>query len=222
MTHPTAWDVYLVTDRAFSKDRSTLEIVMAAVEGGISVVQLREKDLEARDFYEEGMKIRAFLRSRKVPLIVNDRLDIALAIDADGVHLGQKDLPVKVARSILGPKRTIGLSVEKPADIDEHAVMYANYLAISPVFATGTKIDAAAPWGLAGLAQARSMTELPLVAIGSMKVAHARDVVIAGADCVAVVTAITAADDPARATRNLVGEVRSGKAVRSTLTRSTK
>ncbi len=217
MTHPSAWDVYLVTDRSFSKERSTLEIVMAAVEGGISVVQLREKDLEARDFYEEGMKIRDFLRTCRVPLIVNDRLDIALALEADGVHLGQKDLPVKVARSILGPERIIGVSVEKPADIDEHAVMYADYLAISPVFATGTKTDTGSPWGLAGLSRARCLTELPLVAIGSMKVENAREVVIAGADCVAVVTAIVSADDPAEATRRLVVQVRSGKAARSAL-----
>ncbi len=219
MTPPLAWDVYLVTDRSFSKNRSTLEIVVAAVEGGISVVQLREKDLETKDFYEEGMKIRKFLRDRKVPLIVNDRLDIALAIDADGIHLGQKDLPVKVARSILGPDRIIGVSVEKPADIDKHAVMYADYLAVSPVFATGTKTDTAAPWGLAGVTQARSITELPLVAIGSMKIDNAREVVMAGADCVAVVTAIVSADDPAEATRRLVCEVRAAKATRGTLAR---
>lgn len=218
MTPPCEWDVYLVTDRSFSKGRSTLEIVIAAVEGGISVVQLREKDLNTRDFYEEGMRIRDFLRNRGVPLIVNDRLDIALALDADGVHLGQKDLPAKVARTILGPERIIGLSVETPAHVDEHAVKYADYLAVSPIFATGTKIDTGAPWGLDGLAQARSMTDLPLVAIGSMKVENARDVVIAGADCVAVVTAIVSAADPARATRALVAEVRSGKDARRALT----
>ena len=131
----------------------------------------------------------------------------------------KKDLPVKVARSILGPARIIGVSVEKPADIDEHAVAYADYLAVSPIFATGTKTDTAAPWGLDGLARARGMTELPLVAIGSMKEENAREVVIAGADCVAVVTAIVSADDPAEATRRLVAEVRSGKASRSSLPR---
>jgi len=219
MTHPSSWDVYLVTDRAFSRERSTLEIVAAAVEGGVSVIQLREKDLDARAFYEEGMKIRDFLRNCKVPLIVNDRLDIALAIDADGVHIGQKDLPVRVARSILGPDRIIGLSVGKPADIDECSVMYADYLAMSPVFATGTKADTGAPWGLAGLAQARGMTGLPLVAIGSVKTENAREVIMAGADSVAVVTAIVSAENPVEATRRLVAEVQAAKAIRTALPR---
>jgi thiamine-phosphate pyrophosphorylase len=214
MTHPSAWDVYLVTDRAFSRARSTLEIVAAAVEGGVSVIQLREKHLQTRDFYEEGTKIRDFLRDCGTPLIVNDRLDIALAINADGVHLGQKDLPVRVARSILGPGRIIGLSVETPADINEDAVNYADYLAVSPVFATGTKADTGSPWGLEGLARARCMTDLPLVAIGSIKLENAREVVIAGADCVAVVTAIVSADDPAEAALKLAAEVRAAKDAR--------
>jgi thiamine-phosphate pyrophosphorylase len=214
MTHPRAWDVYLVTDRSFSRQRSTLDIVKAAVEGGVSVVQLREKDLGSRSFYEEGMKIRDFLWDCRIPLIVNDRLDIALALNADGVHLGQSDLPVNVARRILGPDCLIGISVEKLADIDEEAMEHADYLALSPIFVTSTKTDTAAPWGLEGLNVVRGMTDLPLVAIGSMKRENAREVVIAGADCVAVITAITSADDPADATRRLVSEVRQAKLAR--------
>jgi thiamine-phosphate pyrophosphorylase len=214
MNHPREWNVYLVTDRSFSRGRSTLDIVTAAVEGGVSAVQLREKELDSRAFYEEGMKIRDFLRDCRVPLIVNDRLDIALAINADGVHIGQKDLPVKVARRILGPGFIIGVSVEGIADIGRHALEYADYLAVSPVFATGTKTDIATPWGLDGLRKVRGMTDLPLVAIGSMKAENAREVAIAGADCVAVVTAIVSADDPAVAARQLVMEVRAGKLAR--------
>jgi thiamine-phosphate pyrophosphorylase len=93
----------------------TLEIVEAAVAGGVSAVQLREKDLDTREFYEEGLRIRDLLRTSGVPLIINDRIDLALALDADGVHLGQSDMPVNVARRILGPDRVIGLSVEKLA-----------------------------------------------------------------------------------------------------------
>jgi len=211
MTEPAAWDVYLVTDRAFSKGRPTLEIVEAAVRGGISAVQLREKNLEARAFYEEGLKIRALLRTAGVPLIINDRIDVALALDADGVHLGQSDMPVGVARTVLGPNRIIGLSVEDPSHVNQDAVSYADYLGVSPIFLTGTKTELIRAWELDGLRQVRTLTTLPLVGIGSVKRDNARSVIEAGADCVAVVTAIVAADDPELATRHLVEEVRKGK-----------
>ncbi len=214
MIDPASWDVYLVTDRAFSLGRSTLDIVQAAVRGGISVVQLREKDLETRDFYLEAVKIREFLQSAGVPLIINDRIDIALAVDADGIHLGQEDMPIKIARKILGPDRIIGLSVNEPGDINEASFEFADYLAVSPVFSTATKQDITRPWGLEGLREARGLTDLPLVAIGSMRAANAREVVMAGADCVAVVTGIVSADDPAEATRELVQKVKQGKDAR--------
>jgi thiamine-phosphate pyrophosphorylase len=113
MIHPSLWDVYLVTDRYFSLGRSTPDIIKAAIRGGISVVQLREKDLSTRDFYTEAVQIRELLRSADIPLIINDRIDIALAVDADGVHLGQDDMSVKIARKILGPDRIIGLSLNQ-------------------------------------------------------------------------------------------------------------
>ncbi|MBI5251534.1 MAG: thiamine phosphate synthase [Desulfomonile tiedjei] len=206
-----SWDAYLVTDRGFSLGRSTLEIVELAVSGGVSVVQLREKDLPTRDFFQEGLRIRDFLRARRVPLIINDRIDIALALDADGVHLGQDDMPLGVARRILGPDRIIGLSVNELAHINPENAALADYFAISPVFPTPTKTDTTEPWGLDGLRKARSITDLPLVAIGSIKLDNARQVAEAGADCVAVVTAITAAADAEHATRELVLAVRLGK-----------
>jgi thiamine-phosphate pyrophosphorylase len=211
MREPATWDVYLVTDRALSKGRSTLEIVEAAVRGGISAVQLREKGLETGAFYEEGLEIRGLLRSAGVPLIINDRIDVALALDADGVHLGQSDIPVSVARSLLGPRRIIGLSVEDPSHISQDAVSYADYLGISPIFLTGTKAELIRMWGLDGLRHARTLTTLPLVGIGSIKRDNARSVIEAGADCVAVVTAIVAEDDPELATRYLAQEAREGK-----------
>ncbi|HTY24771.1 MAG TPA: thiamine phosphate synthase [Desulfomonilaceae bacterium] len=211
MIHPSSWDVYLVTDRSFSKGRSTLEIVEAAVNGGVSVVQLREKDLVTREFYIEGIRIREFLRSERVPLIINDRIDIAMALDADGVHLGQEDMPIRIARKILGPDRIIGLSVNEPKQIDEEAFAFADYLAISPVFSTATKVDITPPWGLKGLRHARTLTDLPLIAIGSINLENAGEVVMAGADCIAVVTAIVSAEDPAGAARSLVHAVKKAK-----------
>ncbi|AFM26334.1 thiamine phosphate synthase [Desulfomonile tiedjei] len=214
MTDPSTWHVYLVTDRSFSLGRSTLEVVEAAVSGGVSAVQLREKDLCTRDFYREGVQLREFLRSHRVPLIINDRIDIALALDADGVHMGQEDMPLSRARQILGPDRIIGISINELDQITDESVELADYLAISPVFSTPTKPDATAPWGLEGVKKVRSLTNLPLVAIGSIKLQNAREVVLAGSDCIAVVTAITAAPDIAGATRQLVDEVRQAKSIR--------
>ena len=214
MIPPSSWEVYLVTDRAFSRGRSTLEIVRAAVRGGVSAVQLREKELSTRDFLEEGLTIRDFLRERGVPLIINDRIDIALALDAEGVHVGQNDMPVGIARKLLGRSRIVGLSAERLDHLDRDAGACIDYFAVSPVFLTGTKTDISRPWGLDGLKNARAATDLPLVAIGSIKVDNAREVVRAGADCVAVVTAIVSADDPEAACRRLLEEVRAGKAER--------
>ncbi len=211
MIHPSLWDVYLVTDRYFSIGRSTPDIVKAAIRGGISVVQIREKDLSTRDFYTEAAQIREMLRSAGIPLIINDRIDVALAVDADGVHLGQDDMSVKIARKILGPDRIIGLSLNQLDNINDEAFTFADYLAVSPVFPTATKLDTAAAWGLEGLRRARQLTDMPLIAIGSIKNDNAREVIMAGADCVAVVTAIVAAEDPEKATRTLVETVREAK-----------
>ncbi len=211
MKSPSEWDLYLVTDRYFSKNRSTVEIVEKSVQGGVSVVQLREKDLCTRDFYEEGHQIKDFLKRSGIPLIINDRIDIALALDADGVHLGQKDMPLAQARKILGPDRIIGLSVECLADINREAETYADYLALSPVFHTATKTDISAPWGLEGIRKARAATAMPLIAIGSIKLSNAGSVIEAGADCIAVVTAIVSAEDPEEEAGNLTRAVRIAK-----------
>ena len=212
MIDPSSWEVYLVTDREYSLGRSTREIVEAAVRGGVSVVQLREKHLDTRSFLREGHEIRDLLRVAGVPLIINDRIDIALALDADGVHLGQSDMPADIARRLLGPERIIGLSVEASAHFTGPEISSVDYLGVSPIFPTPTKTDLSTAWGIEGLRTARGITELPLVAIGSIKEENAREVVAAGADCVAVVTAITAAPDPEDATRSLLREVREGKA----------
>ncbi len=211
MILPSSWDVYLVTDRYFSIGRSTPDIVKAAIKGGISVVQIREKDLSTRDFYTEAAQIRELLRSAGIPLIINDRIDVALAVDADGVHLGQDDMSVKIARKILGPDRIIGLSLNQLDNINDEAFTFADYLAVSPVFPTATKLDTSPAWGLEGLRRARQLTDMPLIAIGSIKNDNAREVIMAGADCVAVVTAIVAAEDPEKATRTLVETVREAK-----------
>jgi len=200
---PIDYSLYFVTDRGLSRGRSTLEIVRAAVQGGVTCVQLREKTCSTREFIAEALSVKAFLTSCGVALIINDRVDIALAVGADGVHLGQTDMPLAAARSLTGPGLVIGVSAESIEDAVAAQTGGADYLGVSPVFATPTKTDTAAPLGLAGLAAIRRAVKLPLVAIGGLHAGNAAAAVRSGADGIAVVSAIAAADDPAQAARDL-------------------
>lgn len=195
--------IYLVTDRGLCRSRSLLDVVMQAVQGGAACVQLREKDLTTRAFVEEAIAVKKLLAPFHVPLIINDRIDVALASGADGVHIGQADMPYETARRLLGKKAMIGLSVETWEDVLEAEKLECDYIGVSPVFATPTKTDTKEPWGLEGLSKIKSASRHPLVAIGGINASNARAVVEAGADCLAVVSAICAADDPFGAARNL-------------------
>ena len=190
------YSLYLVTDRGLSRGRSTLEIVSAAVQGGATVVQLREKDCSTRDFIEQALAIKEFLKDQGVPLIINDRVDVAQAVEADGVHLGQSDMPLGVAKKILGDSMIIGISAESFQDAIEADRDGADYLGVSPIYATPTKTDTAPPLGLEGLRQIRKAVRLPLVGIGGLNRENTAEVIRNGADGVAVVSAIVAADDP--------------------------
>jgi thiamine-phosphate pyrophosphorylase len=195
--------IYLVTDRGLCGGRSLEEVVGAALRGGVAYVQLREKNLSTRMFVEEARVVKQLLASRGVPLIINDRLDVALACEADGVHIGQDDMPYETARRLLGPKAIIGLSVETWADVEAAQKLDVDYLGVSPVFATPTKTDTREPWGLDGLRQIQAANRHPLVAIGGINAANAKAVAEAGAPCLAVVSAICSADDPAAAAATL-------------------
>lgn len=194
--------LYLVTDQASLCGRTLADVVLAAVQGGVSCVQLREKALPTRDFVALALALKDLLAPFDVPLVINDRLDVALACGAQGVHLGQSDMPVALARQLLPPDVFIGLSVENLDDVAGAAAQPADYLGISPVYATPTKTDTAAPWGLAGVRQVRAMTGLPLVAIGGIHHGNARAVLQAGADGLAVVSAICSAADPQAAAQS--------------------
>jgi len=197
------FSLYLVTDRGLAKGRSTLDIVRAAVSGGVTCVQLREKDCSTREFIEQAIAIKDFLKERRVPLIINDRVDVALAVGADGVHLGQTDMPLKTAQKILGDSMIIGISAESLEDAVEAEKGGADYLGVSPIYATPTKTDTAPPLGLEGLRSIRQAVNLPLVGIGGLNRDNAADVIRSGGDGVAVVSAIVSAGDPAGAARNL-------------------
>ncbi len=195
--------IYLVTDRGLCLGRSLEEVILAAVAGGASFVQLREKDLSTRAFVEEAIAIKKILAPRRVPLIINDRVDVALASGADGIHIGQEDMPYPIARRLLGARAIIGLSVETWEDVVASQELDVDYIGVSPVFATPTKTDTKAPWGLDGLRRIKAFSRHPMVAIGGINAACARDVLKAGAEGLAVVSAICSAVNPADATAAL-------------------
>ncbi|MFU1779969.1 thiamine phosphate synthase [Haloarcula japonica] len=208
------WDVYLVTQESLSAGRTTDEIVADAIDGGVGVVQLREKDRTARERYELGLELRELTREAGVTFVVNDRIDLAQALDADGVHLGDDDLPVPVARELLGDDALIGRSVSTVEDAQEAASAGADYLGVGAVFATGSKDDiddeeyAIGTDRVAAIAEA---VDVPFVGIGGITAENAPEVVDAGADGVAVITDITRADDPAAATEALHSAVEQGR-----------
>lgn len=205
----TDYGVYLVTDRTLCRGRALTDVVAAAVAGGVTVVQLREKHVDTREFVELARVLKGLLAPRGVPLLINDRADVALACGADGVHVGQGDMHTADVRALLGHTALVGLSVETMEQVREAEALDVDYLGVSPVFATSTKTDTASPWGLDGLARLRVATECTLVAIGGIGAANAEQVLRAGADGLAVVSALCAADDPQRAAEELRGAVRS-------------
>lgn len=199
--------LHLVTDRSLSKGRALVEIVREAVAGGVTCVQLREKDCTTREFLHEACLLVELLKPLGVPLIVNDRVDIALAAGADGVHLGQKDMPIGYARQLGPPGWIIGISAESIEDAIRAEGDEADYIGISPVFKTSTKTDISAPLGLEGIRLIRSAVHVTLVAIGGIYCGNAREVICAGADGLAVVSAIVAADSPREAAASIRNEI---------------
>ena len=203
------YSLYLVTDRTLSLGRSTVEVVRAAIRGGVSCVQLREKGCSTREFMDEARLLKALLAGTGVPLFINDRLDVALAVGADGVHLGQNDLAIADARRLVGNRMIIGISAESVADAVRAEAEGADYIGASPVFTTPTKTDTAPPLGLDGLRAIRRAVQLPLVAIGGINADNAAAVLRAGADGLAVVSAIVSAPCPRTAAAGLRQRIQS-------------
>jgi thiamine-phosphate pyrophosphorylase len=200
--------IYLVTDRGLCGDRPVEEVVLLAVKGGVSYVQLREKYLPARLFIEQAQKLKELLKPFNVPLIINDRVDVAIAAGADGVHVGQDDVPYEAAREIMGAQAIIGLSVETWDEVVIAQGLDLDYLGVSPIFDTPTKTDTKNAWGLVGLSRIKAYSRHPLVAIGGINKENAADVIRAGADSIAVVSVICAAPDPYEAARSLISLIR--------------
>ncbi|MEF8818524.1 MAG: thiamine phosphate synthase [Haloferacaceae archaeon] len=207
------YEVYLVTEAGLADGRTTTDVVRDAVAGGVDVVQLREKMTSARARYDLGRNLRALTREAGVALVVNDRVDIARAIEADGVHLGDDDLPVEVAREQLGEDAVVGRSVSTVEGAEAAEAAGADYLGVGAVYRTATK-DTEPRQSAIGLDRVRAIraaVDVPFVGIGGVDAGNATDVVAAGADGVAVVSAIMAADDPTAATQELGDAVERGR-----------
>jgi thiamine-phosphate pyrophosphorylase len=197
------YTLYLVTDRRWLGDRTLWHDVEEAIRGGVTLVQLREKEISSKEYLELAQRVKAVTDRHDVPLIVNDRIDIALAIDADGVHLGPEDLPVPIARTILGEGKLIGASA---ASLDEALLLQAqgaDYLGVGAVYLTGTKRGTERV-SLEDLRGIKTAVRIPVVAIGGIQTENVRPVMNTGVDGVAVVSAIMDQRDIREAARQLL------------------
>ena len=202
------WTLCLVADAEIAGDRDLINIIRQAVAGGVTLVQLRAKKLSASAFLELSLKAASLLRKKKIPLLINDRPDIALACRAGGVHLGQDDMPVAAARLLLGKDRMIGLSVSSLKEALKAEKEGADYVGLGPVFPTLTTDTPLTPLGLRGVREIRARISIPILAIGGITKDNAPEVIRAGADGIAVVSAIMSARNIAKGTRELKSEVK--------------
>jgi thiamine-phosphate pyrophosphorylase len=199
----TALRLYIATDRTLAGGRDLCSIVAAALRGGASAVQLRDKGATTRETLDLGSGLRALTRAHGALFIVNDRADLAVALDADGVHLGQDDLPVAIARRILGPDAIIGASTNLPEEARRAEEEGATYVGVGPAYPTSTKANTKALLGPQRIALVRAATRLPVVAVGGITAAGVPALREAGADGICVIGAVIAAPDPEVATREL-------------------
>lgn len=200
--------LYLVTNRQGLELDEFFHIICLAIEGGVKIVQLREKEASAGEMIAIGKRLLSYLKPRGIPLMINDRVDVAHAVGADGVHLGQSDLRVADARAILGRNAIIGLSVESLEQALEANEEDVDYLAASPLFCTKTKTDCAEPWGLNGLQQLCDVSRYPVIAIGGINETNAKQIIECGAAGVAVVSAIFNAPCPTAAALRMIDSMK--------------
>jgi len=195
--------LYLVTDRGILRGRDIFQAVEDAIKGGVTLVQLREKDVSSLDFYNIALKMTDIARHYNVPLIINDRLDIALAVDADGLHIGQEDIPIEVARRLLGKSKILGYSVSSVEEAIHGQKNGANYLGAGPVYPTGSKADANAPIGIHGLKKIKESVNIPVVGIGGINITNINEVKSSGIDGISIISGILGKSDIKAASKDL-------------------
>jgi thiamine-phosphate diphosphorylase len=202
------FDLYVLTDPILAQDRPLLSIVAAALEAGATAVQLRDKSASPRDLLPLGAEMRRMAYRHQAAFLVNDRIDLALVLEADGVHVGPEDLPPLEARRLLPRPRLLGVSAGTSQAAVSAERAGADYLGAGPVFPTSTKPDAGPPLGLEGLSAIVKAVSIPVVGIGGIHAANAASVIEAGAAGIAVISAVMAAEDPGAAVRALLASIR--------------
>lgn len=202
--HKVTYALMYVTDDRILSDTEFFKILEDALKGGASIIQLREKSCSTLSFYNRALKTKALCLNYDVPLIINDRIDIALAVNADGVHIGQTDMPYNKARALLGATKIIGLSVSNTQQAIEAENLKVDYIGISPIFNTATKKSDLAPsLGIEGLKMIRPLFSKPIVCIGGVHQKNVANIIKNGANGIAVISAISKAEYPEKETKNL-------------------
>lgn len=199
--------LYLVISEEACLGKDLITVAEQAVKGGVDLVQLREKNIDGEELITKTLRLKEMLNQYRVPLIVNDNLNVAKTCGVAGIHVGNSDLPPSVIKTRWKDCGILGYSVEYLEQLQTEESYLADYLGISPVFITPTKTNTVTEWGLAGIEQIRSLTRKPLVAIGNINIGNAKEVITAGADCLAVVSAICASANPAHAAELLRNEI---------------
>jgi len=201
------WKLCLVADAEAAQGRDLPNLIEKAVDSGVTLVQLRAKGMPTRKFLQLALQTAELLKAKGFPLIINDRIDIALACGAEGIHLGQDDLPLSYARKILGKKKCIGISVNTLKEAEEAEKGGADYLGVGPVYDTPSKRDLKAILGPSGLKVIREKVKIPILAIGGINAENVMEVMSCGADGIAVISALIGAEDISEATRELIKKI---------------
>lgn len=206
---PIRSGLYVILDPSVSPDRSLVDVLKISAAAGAKIFQYRNKTASMKVAYDEALPLRKLAHELGARFIINDRCDLALAVDADGVHLGQGDLPLDLARKVMGPERLIGISTHNPAQVLTATAGQPDYLGFGPVFKPGSKSDHDPVVGIEGLKAIRSLTPLPIFAIGGITLHDVEEVIHAGADGVALISAILKAPDIRQAVTDFVSRLSS-------------
>jgi thiamine-phosphate pyrophosphorylase len=206
-SHGSLSGLYVILDPSVCSDRSLTDVLKEAAAAGARLFQYRNKSASMKEAYAEALLLRNVALDAGVTFIVNDRCDLALAVDADGVHLGQEDLPLDLARKVMGPDKLIGISTHNPDQVREADSGQPDYLGFGPIFKPGSKPDHDPVVGLEGLRAMRTLTSLPVFAIGGIQIDQAREVMRAGANGVAIISAILKAQDFRHAVKSFLAQM---------------
>ncbi|MCL4338359.1 thiamine phosphate synthase [Patescibacteria group bacterium] len=197
------YSLYLVTDKNLAGKKSVLSIVALAIEGGVTIVQYREKNASTRLMIEEGRALHKITTKAGIPLIIDDRIDVALAIDAEGVHVGQSDMPANIVRQIIGREKILGVTASNVVEAKKAVKDGADYLGVSDIFGSTTKTDTGKPVGIGMLKKIKKVVKIPIVGIGGVTLENANQVIRARADGIAVISAVFLVNEPKLAAEKL-------------------